>query len=102
MTPDKKLLVLAGTVEPKDNRYLGRIHGVWIYEIASGRKYFAAKLNDALTESFGMNAGKFKIYWTNADTRDKDGWIYIGIHIVSDENSQARLLALRVRSKVRR
>lgn len=102
VTPDSKLLVLAGTIEPKDNWYLGRIHGVWIYEIDSGRRYFAAKLNDALTESFGRRAGNLKIYWTNADTRDKDGWIYVGIHILSDANSQARLLALRVHSKVRR
>jgi len=43
-----------------------------------------------------------RIYWTNADTRDKDGWIYVGIHIVSAENSQARLLALRIHPKVRR
>jgi hypothetical protein len=102
LTPDKTRLVLAGTIESKDNWYLGRIHGVWIYEIDSGRRYFAAKLNDALTYSFGTNAGKLRIYWTNADTRDKDGWIYVGIHIVSDANSQARLLALRIHSKVRR
>jgi hypothetical protein len=102
VTPDKKRLVLAGTIEPKDNWYMGRIHGVWIYEIESGRRYFAAKLNDALTDSFGTRSGKLRIYWTNADTRDKDGWIYVGLHIVSDENSQARLLALRIHPKVRR
>jgi hypothetical protein len=100
LTPDNKRLVLAGTIESKD-WHLGEVHGVWIYEIGSGRKYFAAKLNDALTESFGTNARRFRIYWTNADTRDKDGWIYIGIHIDSHENSQARLLALRIHSKVR-
>ena len=102
MTPDKTRLVLAGTIESKDNWYLGKIHGVWIYEIDSGRRYFAAKLNDALTNSFGRQSGKLKLYWTNADTRDKNGWIYVGIHIFDDANSQARLLALRVRSKVRR
>lgn len=101
VTPDKTRLVLAGTIESKDNWYLGKIHGVWIYEIQSERRYFAAKLNDALTNSFGTQAGKLRIYWTNADTRDKDGWIYIGIHIVSKADSQARLLALRIRSKVR-
>jgi hypothetical protein len=100
-TPDKTRLVVAGTIQPKDNWYLGRIHGVWIYETDSGRRYFAAKLNDALTESFGRRAGELSIYWTNADTRDKNGWIYIGIHILSDANSQARLLALRIHSKVR-
>lgn len=102
VTPDKKRLVLAGTIESKDNWHLGSIHGVWIYEIDSGRRYFAAKLNDALTNSFGMNTGKLRIYWTNADTRDNNGWIYIGIHIDSEVNSQARLLALRIHSKVRR
>ena len=102
VTADKTSLVVAGTIESKDNWHLGRLHGVWIYEIESARKYFAAKLNDALTNSFGTRAGKLRIYWTNADTRDKDGWIYIGIHVVSDTNSQARLLALRVHSKVRR
>jgi hypothetical protein len=101
VTPDKTRLVLAGTIESKDNWYLGNIHGVWIYEIESGRRYFAAKLNDALTDSFGMYARKLRIYWTNADTRDRDGWIYVGIHIVSDANSQARLLALRIHPKER-
>jgi hypothetical protein len=101
VTPDNKRLVIAGTVETKDNLQ-GQVHGVWIYEIDSGQRYFAAKLNDVLTDSFGRNARKFKIYWTNADTRDKDGWIYIGIHIDSHENSQARLLALRIHPKVPR
>jgi hypothetical protein len=101
VTPDKTRLVLAGTIESKDNWYLGNIHGVWIYEIESRRRYFAAKLNDALTDSFGMYARKLRIYWTNADTRDRDGWIYVGIHIVSDANSQARLLALRIHPKER-
>lgn len=96
LTPDRKLLVLAGTIQSKHNWYLGNLHGVWIYDIASGRKYLAAKLNDALTDSFGMTARKLDIYWTNADTRDKDGWIYVGIHITSDTNSHARLLALRI------
>ncbi len=102
LTPDKTRLVLAGSIESKDNWHLGRIHGVWIYEIKSGRRYFAAKLNDALTSSFGTRAGKLRLYWTNADTRDNDGWIYVGIHITSATNSQARLLALRIHSKVRR
>ena len=102
LTPDMRRLIVAGTIEPRDNWYLGRIHGVWIYELQSGRKYFAAKLNDALTTSFGTNAGKLRIYWTNADTRDKNGWIYVGIHILSDANSQARLLALRIHPKVQR
>ena len=101
LTPDKTRLVLAGTIESKDNWYVGRIHGVWIYEIQSGRRYFAARLNDALTKSFGTPSGKLRIYWTNADTRDKDGWIYVGIHIISDADSQARLLALRIHPKVR-
>ena len=102
VTPDRTRLVLAGTIESKDNWYLGRIHGVWIYEISSGRRYLAAKLNDALTSSFGTNSGQLPIYWTNADTRDEDGWIYLGIHIISDTHSEARLLALRIHSKVRR
>ena len=99
VTPDRKRLVLAGTIESKDNWYLGKLHGVWIYDIASARKHFAAKLNDALTDSFGMPAGKLQIYWTNADTRGRDGWIYVGLHTISDTNSQARLLALRVHPK---
>jgi len=99
LTPDKRRLVVAGTIESKDNWYLGNIHGVWVYEIESGQRYFAAKLNDALTDSFGMNARRQGIYWTNADTRDGAGWIYVGIHIESDMNPQARLLALRVHPK---
>jgi hypothetical protein len=99
LTPDQTRLVLAGTIESKHNWYLGHIHGVWVYEFESKRRYFAAKLNDALSDSFGTNARKLKIYWTNADTRDRDGWIYIGIHTISGTNSQARLLALRVHQK---
>jgi hypothetical protein len=101
VTADKKRLVLAGSIEPKDNWHLGSIHGVWVYEIDSGRRYFAAKLNDALTTSFGADASKLRLYWTNADTGDKHGWIYVGIHIVSDADSQARLLALRVHPQTR-
>ena len=102
VSPDGKRLVLAGTIESKDNWHMGRIHGVWIYEMESGRRYFAAKLNDVLSDSFGTNAGKLGIYWTNADTRDKDGWIYVGIHTFADKNPQARLLALRIHSKAQR
>jgi hypothetical protein len=99
LTPDQSRLVLAGSINSKHNWHLGQVHGVWIYEIDSGRRYFSAKLNDALSESFGRNARKLKIYWTNADTRDDNGWIYVGIHIISDTDSQARLLALRVHPK---
>lgn len=99
VTPDEARLVLAGTIESERNGDPENIHGVWIYEIESGRRYFTANLSDALTDSFGVPAGALRIYWTNADTRDGDGWIYVGIHIISDENPQARLLALRVHPK---
>jgi hypothetical protein len=102
VTPDKTRLVLAGTIESKDNGHRGNIHGVWIYEIGSGRKYFAAQLNDALTDSFGVDTSKLNMYWTNADTRDGNGWIYVGVHIDSDANSQARLLALKVHPRTAR
>jgi hypothetical protein len=101
VTPDKMRLVLAGTIESKGDEDPGNVHGVWIYEIESGRRYLAADLGAAITESFGVSARDLRIYWTNADTRDDDGWIYVGIHIVSDANSQARLLALRIRAKER-
>jgi hypothetical protein len=102
LTPDGTSLVVAGTVEPKHNSYRGYVHGVWLYEIESGRRYYAAKLNDALSESFGRDASGLKLYWTNADTRGSDGWIYIGVHIISATDPHARLLALRVHRKGRR
>jgi hypothetical protein len=101
VTPDKAHLVVAGTIDSKDNWYLGHVHGVWIYEIASGRRYLAARLDDAVTASFGANARRLKLYWTNADTRDAAGWIYIGVQSDADQNSEARLLALRVRPNER-
>jgi hypothetical protein len=101
-TPDLSRLIVAGTIDSKNNWHLGNLHGVWIYDVGPGRKYLAAKLNRVLTRSFGRRAGNLKIYWTNADTRDENGWIYIGIHIISDVKSEARLLALRVHPKVRR
>jgi hypothetical protein len=101
VTPDGTRLVVAGTIDSKDNWRLGNVHGVWIYEIATGRRWLAAKLNDALTRSFGTNSRGLKIYWTNADTRDGNGWIYVGIHIISDVDSEARLLALRILPKNR-
>jgi hypothetical protein len=101
VTPDTALLVVAGTIESKHNWHLGHVHGVWIYEIKSGRRYLAAKLNDALTESFGTRAGRLRIYWTNAGTRDSDGWIYMGIHTLAGAKSEGRLLALRVHARDR-
>lgn len=96
-TPDKKKLVLAGSIMSRDNWFLGSLHGVWIYEIETGRKILAANLNDVLSESFGVDASKLDMYWTNADTVDENGWIYIGIHILpSDLNSRARLLGIRI------
>jgi hypothetical protein len=100
--PDKAHLVLAGTIASKENWYLGNVHGVWIYEIQSGRRWLAANLTDALTDSFGTNAGRLRIYWTNADTRGRDGRIYMGIHIDSAERSEARLLTLKIHPKDRR
>jgi hypothetical protein len=98
---DGTLLVLAGTIEAEESGRRENTHGVWVYEIGSGRRYFAANLADALTDSFGRSAGELRIYWTNADTRDRDGWIYVGIHTFSGANPQARLLALRIHPKER-
>ncbi len=95
--PDNKKLVVAGSIASRDNWFQGSLHGVWIYEIETGRKILAANLNDVLSESFGVNANKLDLYWTNADTVDGNGWIYLGIHILpSDRNSRARLLAMRI------
>ena len=99
LTPDSTRLVLLGSITSKHPWYRGHIHGVWIYDIESGRRDFAAQLNDALTESFGVTSGRLELYWTSADTRDGNGWIYLGIHVVSDTDSEARLVALRVHEK---
>jgi hypothetical protein len=100
LTPDLEKLVLAGTIVSRNNWFLGSIHGVWVYDIHSGEKIFAARLNDALTKSFGIKASTFDIYWTNANTVDDEGWIYVGIHLLpSDASSAARLLAIRIHAK---
>jgi hypothetical protein len=97
-TRDKKKLVLAGSISSRDNWFRGSLHGVWIYEIETGRKILAANLNDVLSESFGVDVSKLDMYWTNADTVDENGWIYVGMHILpSDLKSRARLLAIRIR-----
>jgi hypothetical protein len=104
LTPDGKLLVLAGTIVG-DEGFWGKtnLHGVWVYEIESGKKYLAADIGEVLSESFGRNMKSRKIYWTNANTVDEKGWIYIGIHdsynLSSDQKPKARLLALRIQQK---
>jgi hypothetical protein len=100
LMPDQQLLVMAGTIESKHNWFLGNLHGVWVYEMATGRKYQVAELNEALSESLGLDSGKRVIYWTNANTVDQGSWIYIGIHTQpSDATAIARLLALRISRK---
>lgn len=97
LKPGTGELVLAGTVVRGAIGFRESIHGVWIYRPGNGRKYFAARLNEALTESYGVDTGKLNLYWTNANTVDEDGWIYIGIHTLpSDQHARARLLALKI------
>jgi hypothetical protein len=100
LTSDQRLLVLAGTVTSRDRWYRGAVHGIWIYDTATGDKTFAADLNAVLTESFAVDAERFNIYWTGVNAVDATGWIYVGIHsLPSDANARVRLLAIKVRHK---
>lgn len=105
-----ELLVVAGTVQspswlPRDNdphaspSWLPRDHdhGVWVFELETGRRRQVARLNDPISRSLGINSEKSLIYWTNANTVDSDGWIWIGINTMpSGEQSVARLIGIRV------
>lgn len=96
-TPDGRYLVVAGSVAP--GRWLpGRHeHGIWIFEPKTGARRQVAELNAVLSRSLGLDSDRKLIYWTNVNTVDNDGWIWIGIHTQpSDENSIARLIGIRL------
>ncbi len=101
LTLSKKQVVLAGTIlTSKWLFWKSNLHGVWTYEIESGKKYRVANLGKILSESLGIDVRKRKIYWTNANTVDKNGWIYIGLHTLPFESvSMTRLMAIRVKQK---
>ena len=97
---DANSLLLAGTIESPDNRNLGNTHGLWLYEIATGKRYLVAQLDEAITKSFGIDAGRLLIYWNNANTVGDAGWVYMGIKTMpTDATSRARLLAIRIQPK---
>lgn len=97
LSGDGRFLVLAGSIAP--GRWLpGRHeHGVWIFEPGTGRRRQVADLNELMSRSLGRDSGRTLIYWTNSNTVDEAGWIWIGIHTMpADENSVARLIGIRV------
>jgi len=97
LSQDGRLLVMAGTVEPGRWWFGKHEHGVWVYELATGRREQVARINDLLSRSLGVDSGRKLIYWTNANTVDRAGWIWVGIHTMpSDEGSVARLVGIRV------
>lgn len=97
LRPGKEELVVAGTIVSPQFGFLGCTHGVWIYDAAAGKKYFAGRLDEAMSESFGVDTRRLELYWTNANTVDDEGWMYVGIHTLpSDDRTRARLLALKI------
>ena len=97
-----ELLVVAGTVEPRTWLSREHEHGVWAYAPATGRRWQLALLNEVLSRSLGLASEKYRIYWTNANTVDADGWIWIGISTMPfDESARARLIGIRVTQPAR-
>jgi len=97
LSTDRKILVLAGTIESPYNPFRGNLHGVWVYELETGRRWQIAELNEVISRSLGINSEQHLIYWTNANTLDRDGWIWIGIHTMpSGSNAVARLIGIKV------
>jgi hypothetical protein len=94
---DGRFLVVAGTVAPGRWMPGKHEHGVWVFELHSGRRQQVARLNDVISRSLGMDSDRTLIYWTNSNTVDEDGWVWIGIHTMpSDDQAQARLIGIRV------
>ena len=89
--------MLAGTVKSSYNPFRGNLHGVWVYELETGRRWQIATLNDVISRSLGINSEQRVIYWTNANTLDREGWIWIGISTMPfDAHATARLIGIRV------
>jgi hypothetical protein len=96
LTSGNSLLVVAGTVESR----LGNEHGIWLRDLANGKKVQVAKLNEAMSRSMGIASQDRLLYWTNANTVDADDWIWIGVHTMPpDATSVARLVGVRISKK---
>lgn len=97
LTGGGRMLILAGSTRYGSNRDCGRMHGLWALELASGRKHLLAELNGLLDRSLARDAAKYLLFWTNANTVDTDGKIYIGLHTKwPEDNPTARLLVVRI------
>ncbi|WP_454065004.1 hypothetical protein [Candidatus Nitrospira salsa] len=101
-TLDNKLLVLAGK-QGSHKKKAGAMHGIWGYEPETRKKYMIADITEILSNSMEKDMSRHEVYWSNNDTKDKDGWIYIGVHSGGDVDqnpkTEIRLMAIRVRAK---
>jgi len=74
--------------------------GIWAYEIASGKSHLLGDITAALKKSFRDKSIAPAInHYTNANTVDADGWIYVGMKKGTDlygpQVSALRLMAMR-------
>jgi len=100
VTPDNKLLTVIGNWGEKNGP---KGQGVFVYEIETGKKILVAEITDYLTQAMGTDMTQQKAYITNANTVDKDGWIYLGIHTGGDKIEKrekiVKFIACRVTAK---
>jgi pectate lyase len=104
LTPDGKRLVIAGKCLVGKFKP-GRFDGIWVIDLASGKRHLVANITGLLKKSFkDEQVELFANEYAGSNVVGKDGWIYLGVRKMPesflrhgrDTMVDLRLMAVRV------